>query len=223
MSAMCVVCGYESYNDIALVGGLTACPHGFHAICGLVAVKRMRAGCSNVACSFDGCNAPVTDPEVPVYSDIEVSAKEEFAYLETNNLVEGLSYEEYLVKLIQDEGYGSEGSAMSYDTAEQVVTLGGFHEDVETIANEALVSIDRLDARNDAITRFYNRRVSESLRRVNLKSRMEIHGLTDLIGRLTVLNQKALTSIDVNRRKALESQQRNDALEADMRRRGINL
>jgi head-tail adaptor len=63
--------------------------------------------------------------------------------------------------------------------------------------------------------------MSESLRRIEQRYRTDIKNVSNLIAKLRTLNNKAIATSDVHRRKALELEAENNARELEMRRRGI--
>jgi hypothetical protein len=230
-SLACVVCGNGPYGEFELVGGLTSCEHCFHSICALVTIKRMQAGHDNVTCRFQGCVAQVCVPEIPVLDAIAQGAVKEFAHLETNNLVNDMSYDTFINNLTESGNASDDSESMSGDrmnTLEmqaqadaQIITIGAFHDDAEMITARLMTRMDLNDRRGEMAITDAIEIVSESLASIELRRRKQIHWLRHISAQLDNLNQRSLVNSDANKRRLREIRLRNDALRADMRRNGI--
>jgi hypothetical protein len=77
-----------------------------------------------------------------------------------------------------------------------------------------------IDARDEVVSNAV-RRMSEALRRIELRRREQINWLRHISAQLDHLNQRSFVNSDANKKRLLEIRLRNDALRADMRRRGI--
>jgi hypothetical protein len=218
------------HGEQSLLGLIISdCQHGCHALCCVSSIRHMRVPhCRPLLCKIEGCDAVLRLPDDndPFLTAILDSAKKEYEFLVDAGT--DLSFEECGYN--SDNNDGDSDSDMetrgnyyvpTFDTGAQGKALAGFAEDRVTLLTLTNEQLDYVQESNDDDFKQNNRKLSESLKSIEMDYREDIHHLTNVLTMLKKLNRLALKDTATVTKQADALEKKNLRREADMKLRGI--